>query len=105
MRAKAGSFPRPAFIGRTGNYFRLPPTPASESFTWLPNVASGFAAVFTCFGFRISFVLRFCPFAIAKGPFKKCRTAARRSLSDQLDIVLTGHPLVALVVIADAVLG
>src|SRR5207247_9476298 len=41
----------------------------AASFIWLSKVLSGFGGAFSCFGFLISRLLRFCPLAIAERPF------------------------------------
>ena len=37
--------------------------------SWLAKELSGLAGAFACFGFLISRLLRFCPLAMAEGPF------------------------------------
>lgn len=70
----------------------------------LPNELSAFGEAFSCFGFRISRLLRFCPFAIAERPFDKSEIVFGLQV-DRLEIVLRHYPFMTFVVIANAVLG
>ncbi|MFU0507961.1 hypothetical protein [Pseudaminobacter sp. NGMCC 1.201702] len=70
----------------------------------LPNELSAFGKAFSCFGFRISRLLRFCPFAIAERPFDKSEIVSGLQV-DRLEIVLRHYPFMTFVVIANAVLG
>jgi hypothetical protein len=71
---------------------------------WLPKVLSGFGWAFSCFGFLISRLLRFWPLAMSERPFdERCAIAGLRHV-DRLETVLRCDPLMAFVVIADAIL-
>lgn len=82
----------------------LPRGAFAASLIWLPNVLSGLAGAFSCFGFRISRLLRFCPLAMAECPFEEVCVVTCLRHDDQFETVLRRHPLMTLVITADAVL-
>jgi hypothetical protein len=76
----------------------------AASLIWLPNALSGFAEAFSCFGFLISRLLRFCPLAMTERPFYESCALAWTGHADRLETVLRRHPLMTLVIVANAVL-
>ena len=95
---------RPDPIPTAHQFLTLPLDVLAAGLSWLPKGLSAFVGAFACFGFRISRLLRFCPLAMAERPFEQGCVFAFRRLPYRVEAVLCGHPLVPLLVVADAVL-
>jgi hypothetical protein len=76
----------------------------AASFICLPNVLSGLGGAFSCFGFLISRLLRFCPLAMAERPFDEGCAFAELRGAGRFEAILCRHPLMPLAIAADAVL-
>lgn len=78
---------------------------AATTLIWLANEFSGFGAAFTCFGLRCSRLLRFCPLAIAEGPFHEGSSTPNKRNTGGFEDILRRHPVVSFVVAPDPILG
>ena|SRR5437867_2573435 len=76
----------------------------AASLVELPTTLSGLVGVFSCFGFLISRLLRFCPLAMAECPFDEDCTVAGLRRPDRCEAVLCRHPLMTFTVVSDTVL-
>jgi hypothetical protein len=59
---------------------------------------------FSCFGFLISRLLRFCPLAMVERPFDESGAFAAGRGAYRLEVVLRRHPFMTFVVVPDAIL-
>ena len=76
----------------------------AASVIWLPKVLSALGGAFSCFGFLVSRLLRFCPLAMVESPFDEGGIVSGRHCANRLESDLRGHSFMTFVVIADAVL-